>query len=240
MDIKINKTPKGTKSYPSHSHKRYEIMHYLAGSGVMKCERGDIPFSEGTVIVMPPGVAHGSASDGEFSNISVESDFGGVLLFNSPVVICGESGSDADKLLSLIWENRYGSEAYIDSLCAAYAQCVISMVGIEGDMPKCVSGIVKQISDGAFDAEIDLARILRQSGYAEDYVRAAFRGITGKTPTEFLTDLRIRHACHLIDIYGGTLALSEIARECGYTDYVYFSKRFKKIMGVSPEKYRKS
>ncbi|MBQ3573155.1 MAG: AraC family transcriptional regulator, partial [Clostridia bacterium] len=25
--------------------------------------------------------------------------------------------------------------------------------------------------------------------------------------------------------------------KCGYTDYVYFSRRFKKIVGKSPQKY---
>ena len=239
MDIKINKTPPATRSYPRHSHKRYEIMHYISGRGVMKTETADIPFSEGTSIVMPKGVAHGSVSDGEFVNISIESDFGGVIVLTEPVSIDGTPDDDGAALVSMIWENRFGSETYLNSLCIAYAQYLVQKVSIEGNMPRRISAIVKSISERALDPQTDLCAILRESGYAEDYVRACFKRIIGKTPTEFLTELRINHACYLIDIYGGTVCLSEIARMCGYDDYVYFSKRFKKLIGMSPESYRK-
>lgn len=88
------------------------------------------------------------------------------------------------------------------------------------------------------DPEIDLIKILLTSGYSEDYIRACFKKITGKTPTDFLTDVRIKHACYLIDIYKDTLTLSEIAEQCGYVDYIYFSKKFKTVMGMSPRVYR--
>ena len=32
-------------------------------------------------------------------------------------------------------------------------------------------------------------------------------------------------------------ALIEIAEKCGYTDYVYFSKKFKSVTGVAPRTY---
>ena len=82
-----------------------------------------------------------------------------------------------------------------------------------------------------------IAGFLQKSGYAEDYIRAQFKKFTGKTPTEFLTKIRIYHACYLIDAYKNTLSLAEIAEKCGYTDYVYFSRRFKHIMGISPREY---
>ena len=66
---------------------------------------------------------------------------------------------------------------------------------------------------------------------------AKFKKNIGKTPTEFLTEIRITHACHLIDIYKKHIPLSDIAERCGYTDYVYFSRRFKQITGTCPNKY---
>jgi AraC-like DNA-binding protein len=82
--------------------------------------------------------------------------------------------------------------------------------------------------------------LLTKSGYAEDYIRAKFREITGYTPVEFLTKVRISQACSLIDMYGNSLQLSEIAEKCGYTDYVYFSRRFKALTGISPREYLRS
>lgn len=110
---------------------------------------------------------------------------------------------------------------------------------LDSAMQSSVKKIIAEISQNAFDPQIDLAFILSKSGYSEDYVRSCFKKITGKTPNEFLTDIRIKHACFLIDIYKNALSLSEIAERCGYLDYVYFSKKFKSVMGMSPREYRK-
>ena len=109
---------------------------------------------------------------------------------------------------------------------------------LDSAMQRSVQKIISEISQSAFDSQIDLALILSKSGYSEDYIRSCFKGITGKTPNEFLTDIRIKHACFLIDIYHNELTLSEISECCGYLDYTYFSKRFKSVMGISPRKYR--
>ena len=60
-----------------------------------------------------------------------------------------------------------------------------------------------------------------------------------KKTNEFLTEIRIKHACFLIDIYHDELSLAEISERCGYLDYIYFSKKFKSIMDVSPREYKK-
>ena len=238
MDIKVNRTQAGITRYPMHSHKLYEIMHYTSGKGVMRTEAGDIPFSPGTIIVIPPSLRHGSVADGEFENISVESDFGGLCLFDSPVSIVCDGDDDGAGLIEMIWENRYKNESYLSALLVAYVWFVLQKTSIENSMSICVSGIIKAISDSAFDSDIDVAAILRKSGYAEDYVRAAFKRETGKTPIGFLTELRVKHACYLIDIYKDTLSLAEISEQCGYMDYVYFSRKFKEIVGISPLEYK--
>ena len=48
----------------------------------------------------------------------------------------------------------------------------------------------------------------------------------------YLNNLRIQYACELIQ--NGNMNLSEISIACGYSDYSYFSKVFKKITGHSP------
>ena len=79
MSYRISKTEDGVLRYPMHSHKRCEIMLYLEGEGYMQTDGGDVPFSKGTVIIVPPDIRHGSVSKGGFKNISVEGDFEGYL-----------------------------------------------------------------------------------------------------------------------------------------------------------------
>ena len=101
MEI-VNKTVEGTRCYPRHSHKRYEIMHYVEGNGVMWTERGELEFDPGTVIIMPPNVLHGSVSDEGFVNISIEGDFDGLFLMDRPTVINELENSDGERLVRMI------------------------------------------------------------------------------------------------------------------------------------------
>jgi len=238
MDIKINKTPESTREYPHHSHRQYEIMHYLSGEGEMWTEMGSLPFSCGTVIIMPPGVLHGSSSENEFINISIECDFDGLLIFDSPRAVGGADCDEGAELVRLIWENRYKSTPYVHSLCIAYAQYLLQKLNIEGGTANAVRSIANRIFDEACDPQIDVNAMLRKSGYAEDYIRMCFKRTFGRSPITFLTEIRIKHACYMIDIYKNSMPLSEISERCGYTDYVYFSKKFKSITGMSPKEYK--
>ncbi|MBR3967365.1 MAG: helix-turn-helix domain-containing protein [Clostridia bacterium] len=239
MEIHINKTEQGTKSYPMHKHEYYEIMMYLKGSGVMRTENGNIPFSVGTIILMPPGMLHGSLSDDEFINISVGSDFENHFYTQIPISFQDNEDEEGKILASLIYKNRHSSEVYLFYLCSAFANYILDNDRREGVISECVKRIAEQISENAFDSNINIKSYLAGSGYSEDYIRACFKEKTGKTPMDFLSDIRINHARFLIDIYKNHFSLAEIAEKCGYTDYVYFSKKFKEKVGISPMLYKK-
>ena len=34
------------------------------------------------------------------------------------------------------------------------------------------------------------------------------------------------------------MPLAQICEECGYVDYIYFSKKFKEVTGLSPREYK--
>jgi len=101
-----------------------------------------------------------------------------------------------------------------------------------------IKEIIRKISISANDSEFNVSTVLNFSGYSKDYIRTVFKKRTGKTPTEFLTSVRIDNACHLIELYKNSLSLSEIAERSGFLDYSYFSKLFKRHVGETPIKYR--
>ena len=238
MSCKINRTPNGVVQYPMHTHNNYEIMIYLEGKGYMRTELGDVPFEGGTIVIVPPGVKHGSISENGFKNISIEGDFKGYWHFDSVRCFSDNDTQEGKALAQLIYDNRYGNSNYLSSLCTAYACFLTQRLDVDSTIHKCVSNIISEISKNAFDPQINLALALSKSGYSEDYMRSCFKRITKKTPNAFLTEIRIKHACFLIDVYHDELSLNEISESCGYLDYVYFSKKFKSVMGMSPREYR--
>lgn len=146
---------------------------------------------------------------------------------------------DGEFLVKLIFENRYSNPEYLSSLSNALAHFLMQNIQTEKNISIAVRDIVNQISDNFYDSDFNMSELFDKSGYAKDYIRAQFKIFTGKTPVEFLTEMRINHACYLIEIYKDTLLLTEIAEKCGYTDYVYFSRKFKAVMGMSPKSYMK-
>ena len=238
MDLRASCTHDGVKVYPMHKHKNYEIMLYLEGEGCLRTNKKNYSFCKGSIIIVPPDTEHGSASENGFKNISIEGDFGHLFYLDSPMLLCDNDSREGTQLAKLIYNNRYGNKEYLSGLCMAYIYFLLQNMQNEDSVCMAVNKITAEITENAFDYNISLKNILLESGYSEDYIRAQFKKITGKTPNEFLSKIRIDHACFLINIYGGGMSLSRIAEQCGYVDYVYFSKKFKAITGMSPNQYK--
>lgn len=77
-----------------------------------------------------------------------------------------------------------------------------------------------------------LAQMANMSRRWYDYL---FKEITGQSPTDYVTGLRIRRAKELLHLT--SKRLYDIAREVGFQDEHYFSRRFKQTVGLSPRQY---
>lgn len=64
-----------------------------------------------------------------------------------------------------------------------------------------------------------------------------FHHATGKTPIEYLIFVRLTNAMKLLQ--NTDRSITEIAYKTGFSDSNYFSRQFKKYVGVSPSEYRK-
>ena len=76
----------------------------------------------------------------------------------------------------------------------------------------------------------------REAGMSVSHFSERFRRQTGQSPMAFFIHLRMRLACRLLDLSGKPV--KTVALEIGYRDPYYFSRIFKKSMGISPDKYR--
>jgi AraC family transcriptional regulator, arabinose operon regulatory protein len=65
-----------------------------------------------------------------------------------------------------------------------------------------------------------------------------FKQQTGYSPVDYFINLKMQHACQLLSF--SSKSVQQIAYEIGYDDPYYFSRIFKKVLGVSPRQYRES
>lgn len=72
---------------------------------------------------------------------------------------------------------------------------------------------------------------------ARTFVRR-FKEQTGTTPLQWILSIRIRHAQELLEM--SQLSIDEIAVKTGFGDPANFRARFRRVLGVSPNVYRRT
>lgn len=75
------------------------------------------------------------------------------------------------------------------------------------------------------------------SHFSRNYVIELVKEYCGKTPYQYLGELRLQRAALLLE--SSALPLEEIADQCGYSDYSHFYKCFHSAYGCAPGRYRR-
>lgn len=93
------------------------------------------------------------------------------------------------------------------------------------------------ISENYSSNELTLDSIASSNYFSEDYLNKLFKRCTGQTIMEYVIDVRINQAKELLK--ESNKPIKEIVEKVGYSDRSYFSRSFKKAVGISPSEYRK-
>jgi YesN/AraC family two-component response regulator len=84
--------------------------------------------------------------------------------------------------------------------------------------------------------KLSLNQISKEAGYSPTYFTTLFKKETNYSPLSYFSHLKIVKACEFLDYT--RIKVKEISFTLGFTDPYYFTKDFKKKMGMSPRQYR--
>lgn len=84
--------------------------------------------------------------------------------------------------------------------------------------------------------KLTLHQISREAGYSPTYFTTLFRKETNYAPLSYFSHLKVLKACEFLDYT--RMKVKEISFQLGYSDPYYFTRDFKKKMGMSPRQYR--
>lgn len=84
--------------------------------------------------------------------------------------------------------------------------------------------------------KLTLADIAKQAGLSTSHLSLLFHKKTSYSPLQYLNHLRIQKACQLLDFTD--MKINQISSKIGFEDALYFTRIFKKNMGLSPSEYR--
>jgi len=86
--------------------------------------------------------------------------------------------------------------------------------------------------------EISIAELARLVGVTEGHLHRAFRATTGMTPLSYIVQRRIQHAAAILRERNITIA--ELAQRVGFVSASHFSRTFRRVVGMSPARFRAS
>ena len=88
-----------------------------------------------------------------------------------------------------------------------------------------------------YNSEIKIPELAKMENLSNSRFVARFTSAIGASPMQYIVELRLRYACDLLE--NTDMSVKEVASLSGYDDPHFFSKLFKKHIGLSPSEYRK-
>lgn len=127
--------------------------------------------------------------------------------------------------------------SYRDTLLLQYSQIMEQiLVHINAQSSRPIRQACQFVEEH-FNAPISLESVAREVNLNPVYFSNLFKKETGQNFTEYVTEHRMKLARELLK--DSDKNISEIAYYLGFADARYFSKSFKKTVGIKPTDYRK-
>lgn len=119
------------------------------------------------------------------------------------------------ELLHFIFAQNWGMETQLDSILA-------------------VERTVQNLQH-TFHEDISVKQLAQQAQLGLWQYRKIFKKLTGQSPNEYVTGLRMNRAKEMLLLSKDRLSV--IANQVGYNDEYYFNRRFKQTVGLTPRQY---
>lgn len=222
-----------------HAHESWELIYCTSGKGELRFQDSVLHYYQDSLVVIPPMVSHSNRSDSGFTNIHcniVDS----TLTFKEPIVIPCTSNDFLRQAFEAAFYYYSNNGIGRTTLLPLYGQLIAAtaqMLSSDIVYSEVVQQIVNDILKNYPDADYDLNAYLQSLPFSFEYLKKMFKNEIGMTPRQFLTDKRLENAANNLALSGCGSSISQIARQSGFQEPLYFSRLFKKKYGVSPKNY---
>jgi AraC family transcriptional regulator len=109
--------------------------------------------------------------------------------------------------------------------------------GRDGAMPRGRLRAVVEYIEENLDASLSLEQMAAVARLSVYHFARQFKAATGLPPHQYVILRRVERARHLLQA-GTDLSLAEVAAHAGFSDQSQFSHHFKRLVGVTPRRFR--
>ena len=230
-----------TFTHHEHEHETWEIIVNTSGSGHFTFGNTARAFREGTIACIPPGIPHRKDSEEGFVDIWIQLPEFPSLDKTKPTFLNDDVNRNITALIEVLYSVQYAKlpnrDTVKDSLLDSIQQLILARIA-KGRPDPAVEAVMSSIVHHFHDPSYSVGKCLCTGGYCPDHMRRRFKEQVGKTPSEYLTSLRIKSAKKLLAARkSSNYSVSDICTMVGFSDISYFSRVFKKETGIAPSEY---
>ncbi len=255
-------------SVPLHWHGEFEINYILSGCAEFICGDEKFISGEGDIIIIPPNMLHsiypyennkqlydtvvfstdmlGASENSRCAAECIRPLVSGAFGVNSRITrshqYYGELKTSAENIFSC----AKGNTPQLDMLLKSELLRFFWLLENSGDIYRknnsetyrndIIRPAIEYISEN-FRENITIEQLAETVHLSKSYFMCRFKQSAGIGAIEYISQLRIKNACELLSKTKKTAA--EIAFDCGFRNLSNFNRQFKKIVGCTPNEYRK-
>ena len=223
----------------------FYLMHLTRGSLTLRLNDGFVTAEAGSVIIFPPkcGYFYSFDGDGEVNYLwthftgSYAAEFLRRVGFSHlPAIFKAPSRSHASACFRAMFE-IFPSDAPLKehSLAASLMQILIALSERSAAGRSDISRSLAHINT-SYTEDLRIPELAAMENLSNSRYHVIFKKVTGRSPNEYITDLRMQHACELLR--NTDMPIKQVGILTGYGDSHFFSRTFKTNIGMSPSEYR--
>jgi len=241
-----------------HSHDYFQMYYCMAGEGVFHLDGEDLRLTKDDCLIIKPDQIHElyPMPGGQFRIVDTkfyildEQLYQLILEAPSIISIPDDAFRDLQQHMRSEWVSQ---SAYSNTLAALLfeqslylylrqgtsASSEISLFTSMEQKTAQFTGVEKKIADYLLEhywEVVTLDRLANELRYSKNHLCKVFKGASGITISEYNNFLKIRKAYDLVCYTDAQI--SEIAKACGFSSVHYFSRTFRKYVGMAPSQFR--
>ncbi|MGH8433893.1 MAG: AraC family transcriptional regulator [Pseudomonas sp.] len=227
----------------------YLLLYCRAGQGWLETDDGRFEVGGGDLILLPKDRAHAYGADANRPWTLYWVHFEGELaaeflrpLGKGPVWRIGVQPRLLAEFDALLGLRRQGLSLPHFILAAHQLQVLLTSLAVLPARATLKSGrvldvdAVQAVMRAHLHGALNLDQLAEQFKLSRFHFAKTYRALTGYAPIQDFIRLKMAHACRLLD--EGEQSIGQIAEQLGYEDVYYFSRLFRKVVGMAPSHYR--
>lgn len=223
-----------------HLHEYWEIIYIIEGRGHFNFKNiGSINYKKNDILIIPPDCLHENFPSGNLVNINLTISNWNPN-FNKPQLITHENKSDIYSVLEMTYK-YYHMLNHDPETIIILTNLITKLVenNVSCNNISLISrNIEAEISNSFSDPLFNLQEIYKKYPYNPEYIRKTFIKDFRISPHGYLIQLRIDAALRFLEMNSrNNYSIKEISLMCGFSDPLFFSRTFKKIVKKSPREY---